>query len=93
MMNKIVRASLFIAAAYCIGSYVVDRPEEVRRDAEALKEIASRLPEPDAVVAKARETGEVADQAVSHAKQRLDDVRETVSSRIEAGADRFAGKD
>ncbi len=92
-MNKVVRASLFIAAAYCIGSYVVDRPEEVRRDAEALKEMASRLPEPDAVIAKARETGEAADEAVTRAKQRLDDVRETVSSRIESGAERFAGTD
>ncbi len=92
-MNKIVRGSLLIAAAYCIGSYILDRPEEVKRDAQALKDMAARLPEPDAVIDKARETGAAAERGVSQAKQRLDDVRHGVSKSIDAGVERFAGSD
>lgn len=92
-MNKIVRASLLIAGLYCAGSYYFDRPQEIERDVAALQEMADRLPEPDAVIAEARKKGEVADQTVADARERLDHVRESVSSRIEAGTQRLAGTD
>lgn len=92
-MHKLVRTSLIIGALYCVGSYYVDRPEEVGRDVAALQDMAARLPEPEAVVEHARETGEAAGQQVDRARNRLDDVRETVSAHIATGADRFAGND
>lgn len=90
-MSKVVRAALFIAVAYCVGTYYFDRPEEVKHDVAALQEIGATLQDPAPVVAKLEESGQYAEQTVFRAKQRLDHVRSSVSESIATGAERFAG--
>lgn len=92
-MIKVVRSALLIAVIYFAGSYYYDQPEEIKKDAAAVRDVARALPEPEQVMDSVRATGERADQSVSRAKQRLDFVRDKVQHSIALGSERFTGSD
>ncbi|MCH7598606.1 MAG: hypothetical protein IH973_02535 [Myxococcales bacterium] len=92
-MIKVVRNALLIAVIYFAGSYYFDKPEEIKKDAAAVREMVKALPEPEQVMDSVRATGDRADQGVSRAKRRLDTVREKVQHSIALGSERFAGSD
>lgn len=92
-MIKVIRSALLVAVIYFAGSYYFDQPEEIKKDAVALREMAKALPEPEQVLATVRATTERADQRVSQAKLRLDSVRNKVEQSIALGSKRFAGSD
>ncbi len=92
-MNKIIRRALLVAAIYFAGTYYFDRPEEVKKDAAALREMTAQLPEPERVIASVQASREKAGQSVFQAKQRLDYVRDKVQHSIALGTERFAGSD
>ena len=92
-MIKLIRSALLVAVIYFAGSYYFDRPEEIEKDATAVRELAKALPEPAQVLAKVRATTPRTEQRVSQAKQRLDSVRNKVEQSIVLGSERFARSD
>lgn len=92
-MIKVVRSAVLVAVIYFVGSHYFDRPEEIEKDAVAVREMARALPEPEQVMASVRATGDRADERVSQAKQRLDTVRAKIQHSIALGSERFANSD
>ena len=68
-MIKVIRSALLVAVIYFAGSYYFDQPEEIKKDAVALREMAKALPEPEQVFATVRATTERPEQRGSRAKQ------------------------
>lgn len=92
-MTKTIRRALIVAALYFAGTYYFDRPEEVKKDVAALRQMAAELPEPERVVTSVQATGEKAGQSIFDAKQRLDGVRDKVQDSIATGTQRFSGSE
>ncbi len=90
-MKRVMRSVLLIAVIYLVGSYYFDRPDQVKKDAVAVREMTEKLPEPEQVAASVRATQDRAGETLSRARQRLDSVRTKVQGSIARGSERFTG--
>ena len=89
-MHKNIRRALLIAAVYIAGSYFLDRPVELKHDVVALREMSTKITEPERATKPVEHDQAATGQTIFDAKHRLDSVRGKVQNSIALGTERFA---